>query len=153
MGSYVQGTLGKDEGVEYEAQVTKWVLLFPAILAFFAFLLMVGLGFPGFGIVAALLVILPSLLYYLTSELAVTNKRVAAKYGFISRQTVELSLSKMESVQVHQSILGRIFNFGTIIVSGAGNPQAPIRGISEPLLFRKAVYEVQEDVLGSNAAG
>ncbi|MGM0517225.1 MAG: PH domain-containing protein [Pseudomonadota bacterium] len=151
MGSYVQSTLGKEEEVKYEAQVTKWVLLFPSILAFFAFLLVLGFGYPGFGLLAAVLIVLPNLLYYLTSELAVTNKRVAAKYGFISRQTVELSLAKVESVQVHQSIFGRIFNFGTIIVSGAGNPQAPIRGISQPLLFRKAVYEVQEEVLGKHS--
>ncbi|MEZ0151085.1 MAG: PH domain-containing protein [Candidatus Reddybacter sp.] len=51
----------------------------------------------------------------------------------------------MESLRVEQSFLGRIFNYGSILVSGAGNPQAPIFGISEPIRFKNRYFEVQEE--------
>jgi len=83
-------------------------------------------------------------LRYISMELAFTNKRVIAKFGFIRRQTIELHISKIESIQVEQGILGRIFDYGTLIISGAGNPQAPIPGISEPMQFRQAFMQYQD---------
>ncbi|WP_033017549.1 PH domain-containing protein, partial [Pseudoalteromonas sp. BSi20652] len=83
---------------------------------------------------------------YYTTELAVTNKRVVAKFGLIRRNTIEINISKIESLQVEQGVLGRIFNFGSILVSGAGNPQAAIPGISEPLKFKNRYFEVQEEI-------
>ena len=75
-----------------------------------------------------------------------TNKRVIAKVGFIWRKTVEMNIPKIESLQVKQGILGRLFNYGSVIVSGAGNPQAPIPGISNPVLFKNRYFEVQESL-------
>jgi hypothetical protein len=49
-----------------------------------------------------------------------------------------------ESIQVNQSIFGRILNYGSIVVSGAGNPQAPVPGISDPMVFRRKFMEIQE---------
>jgi len=77
---------------------------------------------------------------------------VIAKVGLISRKTIELNLQKIESIQVDQSILGRLFNFGSIVVAGAGNPQAPVRGISSPMNFRRAFIEAQENGVGEKVA-
>ena len=74
----------------------------------------------------------------------ITNKRVIAKFGFISRRTVEIKLSKVESMQVDQGIFGRMLDYGSLVVSGAGNPQAPIPGISDPIPFRTRFMEIQE---------
>jgi uncharacterized membrane protein YdbT with pleckstrin-like domain len=79
-----------------------------------------------------------------TTELAITDRRIIAKFGLISRSTVELRLEKTESVQVVQSIFGRLFNYGSIVVSGAGAPQAPIPGISAPLDFRARLNAILE---------
>jgi uncharacterized membrane protein YdbT with pleckstrin-like domain len=76
------------------------------------------------------------LIYYLTTELALTNKRVIAKFGWIQRHTIELSLARVESLTVNQSIFGRIFNFGTLTVNGIGGIQTPIPVIADPLKFR-----------------
>ena len=100
---------------------------------------------PLYGI--GLILLIMAFVRYKTTELAFTNKRVIAKFGFISRQTVELYIPKVESIQVHQGILGRIFNYGSLIISGAGNPQAPIPGISDPMAFRRGFMEIQEDTL------
>jgi uncharacterized membrane protein YdbT with pleckstrin-like domain len=98
------------------------------------------IGFFGLGLIFWIM----ALIRYKTTELAFTNKRVIAKFGFISRQTVELNINKVESIQVNQGIFGRIFNYGTLVISGAGNPQAPIPGISDPMSFRRAFMESQD---------
>lgn len=135
MASYIEGTLIKDEKVIYTGNVSLWSLA-PLIALGVLFLAAFGLGIV-FWIVAYI--------RYKTTELAFTNKRVIAKFGFISRRTVELNISKVETIQVEQGILGRIFNFGTLVISGAGNPQAPIPGISDPMAFRRAFVESQDN--------
>lgn len=55
-----------------------------------------------------------------TTEQALTNKRVFRKVGLIRRDTDELVYSKIETVAVKQSILGRIFNFGEVEFTGTG---------------------------------
>ncbi|WP_071414733.1 PH domain-containing protein [Nitrosococcus oceani] len=65
---------------------------------------------------------LAALIRHVTTELACTNKRMVAKLGFISRRTIELNLKKIKSLQVGQDILGHIFSYDTIMISGAGNP-------------------------------
>lgn len=134
MASYVDQVLTKDERVVHVGHISLWSLSGHIILG--ALLLFVfGLG---------LIVWASAFIKYKTTELAITNKRVIAKFGFISRRTIEINLNKVESLQVDQGILGRIFNYGTLVIAGAGNPQAPIPGISDPMMFRKAFVEAHE---------
>jgi uncharacterized membrane protein YdbT with pleckstrin-like domain len=74
-----------------------------------------------------------------TTELAITDRRVIYKSGLLSRHTLEMNRSKVESVDVDQSILGRICGFGTIVVRGTGGSLEPIRMISDPLTFRSHI--------------
>ena len=134
MASYIQNTLIKDEKVIYEGKISIWSLI-PLFVVGLILLPVFGLG---------LLFWIAAIVRYITTELAFTNKRVIAKFGFISRRTIELNLTKVESLQVNQGILGRIFNFGTLVISGAGNPQAPIPGISDPMTFRRLFMEYQD---------
>lgn len=76
-----------------------------------------------------------------TTELAVTNRRVVIKTGFIKRDTLELNLVKVESVSVEQSLFGRMFGYGSITVIGTGGTRESFADISAPLAFRKAVQE------------
>jgi uncharacterized membrane protein YdbT with pleckstrin-like domain len=71
-----------------------------------------------------------------TTELAVTDHRVIYKSGLLSRHTIEMNRDKVESVDVDQSLLGRIFGYGTVIVRGTGGSLEPIRNIGDPLTFR-----------------
>ena len=94
-------------------------------------------------LIGAALVFL-SVLYWLrafmrrwTTELAITDRRVISKLGFVGRQTWELNTGGIEGVQVKQSILGRIFNFGDLTVTGRGAGTAPIRWIDDPIEFRR----------------
>ena len=133
MGSFVQGTLGKDEKIIVEGRVSGWALV-PSIIIGIITIPLFGLG---------IIIILSAVFTYISTELAVTNKRVVAKTGFIKRSTIELNLSKVESIQVHQGLFGRILNYGSLVVSGAGNPQAPIPNIADPMSFRRLATEAQ----------
>lgn len=134
MGSYIEGALIKDEKVIYTGNISLWSLAPLIVLG------LLTVAFLGLGLIFWIM----AFIRYKTTELAFTNKRVIAKFGFIRRQTIELNISKVESIQVNQDIPGRIFNYGTLIISGAGNPQAPIPGISDPMSFRRAFMEAQD---------
>jgi uncharacterized membrane protein YdbT with pleckstrin-like domain len=74
-----------------------------------------------------------------TTEIDVTDRRVVYKRGFIRRHTVEMNMDKVESVDVDQSLLGRLFDYGDIVIRGTGAGIEPLRGIDSPLAFRNAV--------------
>jgi uncharacterized membrane protein YdbT with pleckstrin-like domain len=74
-----------------------------------------------------------------TTETDVTNMRVVHKTGFIKRRTFEMSLDKVESVDVNQSILGRILNHGDVTVRGVGEGIETIDTIASPLEFRNHI--------------
>lgn len=134
MTSYVESALTSGESIVYQGKVSIWSLV-PLMVLGLILLPLWGVGIL-FWIAAAV--------RYYTTELSITNKRVIAKFGLISRSTIEINIHKIESIQVNQGIFGRIFNFGSIIVAGAGNPQAPVPGISSPLEFRRAFIDTQE---------
>ncbi|MGA7480647.1 PH domain-containing protein [Bradyrhizobium sp.] len=71
-----------------------------------------------------------------TTETDVTNLRVVHKSGFIQRRTFEISLDKVESVDVTQSIMGRILNYGDVTILGVGEGKETIATIASPLKFR-----------------
>ncbi len=119
--SYVSDNLIKDETVRYEGHL-HWM----------TFVSLRGL---------LSLFILP-LVEYLTSEFAITNKRIIIKQGFVSRRTMELNLNKVESVSVDQSIPGRILNYGSITVLGTGGTRERFANLAAPLEFRKRFQEL-----------
>jgi uncharacterized membrane protein YdbT with pleckstrin-like domain len=82
---------------------------------------------------------IPSWIRASTSEFAVTNRRVLVKVGFIKRRTLELMLNKVELIGVDQTIWGRLFNYGTITITGTGGTHEPFTNISHPLEFRHNV--------------
>jgi uncharacterized membrane protein YdbT with pleckstrin-like domain len=130
------------ETIVHEATISFWTQM-PLILLGFILLPVFGVG---------LIFWLMAYIRYKSTELAVTTKRTVAKFGFVSRHTIEMNLSKIETIQVTQSLLGRVFDFGSLIISGAGIPQEPIPGIGQPMEFRRAVLEAQEDATSRHEA-
>lgn len=146
--SYVSNNLMTSEQVVHTGKV-HWFIFVPCAMLIFFGVAATGLGEEAGGPVIALLLFLfgigsliKALVYKVTTELAVTTKRVIAKVGFIRRQTMELNHSKVESFRIDQSILGRIFGFGTLVVCGTGGGKTPIDKIAAPLAFRREAMEV-----------
>ena len=148
--SYLARVLQPDETVRYRGKI-HWLVYWPAAL----FLLVVIAGLYGYvtyaehqtiAIAAMLLGAAGFLAGWLrgfikrwSTEIAVTNRRVIFKEGLVARRTFEMNMDKIESVDVLQSVWGRIFGYGTIIVRGVGSGMEPLKGISAPIEFRNNV--------------
>lgn len=77
-----------------------------------------------------------------SDEFVITNKRIICKTGIFSRKTLEMNLNKIESVNVDQSILGRMFGYGTITIIGTGGTRESFPNIGHAAEFRKKFQEV-----------
>ena len=80
-----------------------------------------------------------NLIIYFTTEYGITNTRVISKQGLIRRDIEEINLSSIESINVNQSIIGRILNYGTIIVSGRGTSKVIFKDIDNVVEVRKLI--------------
>jgi hypothetical protein len=148
--SYVKHVLLPDEQVRYVTDI-HWVVYLPgsAVLVLAVAVWIASLGANAMAnlwlVLAAVLAVLGLLMMLSawfrrwTTEIAVTSKRVIYKCGFIRRRTIEMNIDKVESVDVVQSILGRMLDFGTITVRGVGTGIEPLANIESPIEFRNHV--------------
>lgn len=88
---------------------------------------------------ASLLMLLAAAVRRWTTEIAVTDRRVIFKRGLIRRHTIEMNMDKVETVDVDQSLAGRLLGYGDIVVRGTGSSIEPFRRIAAPLDFRNQV--------------
>jgi uncharacterized membrane protein YdbT with pleckstrin-like domain len=95
----------------------------------------------AFCLIATILAFIDALIRFVTTEFAVTDKRVIGKVGLIRRESVEILLGKVEGIRISQGILGRLFGFGTIGISGTGTSQIEFKGIAAPLECRRAIQQ------------
>jgi len=161
--SYVEQSLGEGEVVRHVAH-KHWVIFVVPVFQLLVGLVLVGIGYKisdlwvwlgwlmrVLGLIVAVfgaLHLLGAWLTRVTTELAVTNRKVIGKWGLISRRTIEQRLDKVDSIEVEQTILGRILGYGTVEVRGSGVTMTPLRMIADPLTFRRRV----EDALNATRA-
>lgn len=91
----------------------------------------------------AFLMLAPTLAY-VSGELVVTDQRLLIKTGIIRRQTLEMFISKVESIAVDQGFLGRLSDYGTIIIRGTGGFEESFEAIARPIEFRSWVQRMQK---------
>jgi uncharacterized membrane protein YdbT with pleckstrin-like domain len=133
----------RDETIIYKANI-HWFIFVPGAIFFIIGLFLLSGDSNPFGVIAIIIAIISLIKAFITrstTELAVTSKRVIAKIGLIRRSTIELNHNKVESFNIDQSIFGRIFGFGTLIVNGTGGGKTPISNIDDPLEFRRNAME------------
>ena len=135
MGKYVNENLGKDEHVIYEAKL-HWKFWVAPIIETIIMVYM-ALNVNDYAWVAVVVNLIRAYFLYNSFEYVLTNKRVINKYGIIRRHVFELKLEKIESVRIDQGILGRILNYGSIIVLGTQS-QSGLDEIANPIGFRTA---------------
>lgn len=90
---------------------------------------------------AAAIAFIPAFVKYKSTEFVITNKRILLKRGFIRRATNEILLARIESISVYQTLFGRIFNYGTILISGTGGSKDPFMDLPDPAFLRNKVQE------------
>ena len=128
--SYIDESLVEGETLIHRARVAWWSQFWLLFLGFLTLVVGVGLVF-----------LIWAWIRVRSTELAITSRRIIAKFGFVKRHTVEINLDKVESLRVEQGVLGRFLNFGTIFISGSGTAVAPIPDIADPLVFRRKFME------------
>jgi uncharacterized membrane protein YdbT with pleckstrin-like domain len=152
MGRYIDNILQPGEKVLYSTNA-HWIFYLPAIAAWSVavvlFLLsraavtegvvLLCLSASAVTAILALYWTVKAWFFRWTTETDVTNLRVVHKTGFVSRRTFEMSLDKVESVDVNQSILGRILNYGDVTILGVGEGKETIATIDSPLEFRNYI--------------
>jgi uncharacterized membrane protein YdbT with pleckstrin-like domain len=128
--SYIDDSLIEGETLLHRAHVSWWSQLPMVLLGVVTLVVGVGLVFLAIAWIRVR-----------STEIAITTRRVIAKSGFIKRHTVEINLDKVEALKVEQGVWGRMLNFGSIFISGAGTSVAPIHDIADPLVFRRKFME------------
>lgn len=152
MARYIDEILQPGERVLYSTNA-HWIFYFPAIVAWIVALalfvasrqttveglVLLCLAASGLVALAALFWTVKGWFHRFTTETDVTNLRVVHKTGFIKRRTFEMALDKVESVDVDQTILGRILNYGDVTIRGVGEGIETIKTIASPLAFRSSI--------------
>jgi uncharacterized membrane protein YdbT with pleckstrin-like domain len=152
MGRYIDDILQPGEKVLYSTNA-HWIFYLPAVaawivaLAFFIVsrstvnetMVLVWLSLAAIAALAALYWTITAWFHRWTTETDVTNLRIVHKTGFITRKTFEMSLDKVESVDVNQNIPGRLFDYGDVTIMGVGKSEEKIDTIASPLQFRNAI--------------
>ena len=128
--SYIDDSLIEGEQILHRARVSWWSQAG-----------LVALGLVLLIVVVGLFLLITAWIRVRSTEIAITNRRVICKFGFVKRDTVEINLEKVEALRVEQGFFGRMLNFGTIFISGAGTSVAPIKDIADPLVFRRKFME------------
>ncbi|HWF00167.1 MAG TPA: PH domain-containing protein [Caulobacteraceae bacterium] len=149
---YVERMLGSGETVTYRAGL-HWII-YGSGLAFTAVAIGVGIGaallpdgrMHELLLIAASVILVLAIVQLLTAyarssatEIAVTTHRIIYKSGLLSVRSVEMNRDKVESVIVDQDLLGRMLDYGTVIVRGTGAGLEPVVLVSNPLEFRRQV--------------
>jgi uncharacterized membrane protein YdbT with pleckstrin-like domain len=153
MSKYIDDSLNSGETVQYTARVSLWRYAFHflvgAVLALIALRGLFGstqsLHSLSLGLlIIALIVLVAPFIARGATELVITNKRLIAKYGLVSTHSIEIRFDKIETVRVSQGLMGRILNYGDIIVTGTGSTFDPIRGIASATRFRTALNQAMD---------
>jgi uncharacterized membrane protein YdbT with pleckstrin-like domain len=153
--SYVDSNLLEGEHVMYRTRL-HWKVFVPPVV--FAIIVAVPLAwialagtwnaFAWIPVALAALWLIAAFVKRQSSEFVVTNKRVLMKVGVFTVRSIELLLSKVEAIAVHQSLTGRILGYGDIVLTGSGGTKEPFSTIQSPLAFRNAVQAASDARIG-----
>jgi len=138
---YIERILQPGETLIYVGKM-HWIIYLPAMILLLIAMVLLTLSLLLVSIACALagaIALLSAWFRRWTTEIDVTNRRIVYERGFIKRHTVELNMDKVESIDVDQSIMGRLLNYGDITIHSTGTEFEPLHGIDAPLEFRSRV--------------
>ena len=162
--SYVEQTLASDEVIVHRAHF-NWTYSFVPVFWFAVGIAPIvvlsviqfgnGVGFSelrfawilaGLGAIVGTIILLSHLIVLWTTEIVVTTYRFVYKTGLISRQTQEVSLNKIEEITLRQSILGRVFGYGKLILRGTGVGVIELPDLDDPIEVRKIIENAKSNL-------
>lgn len=163
--SYIEKVLLPDERIVYAATL-HWIIYLPGLIitvlgglvGHFSYDLLFhvfGQNFAGylakplagaglFVVLVGVSLLSGAYMRQTSTELAVTNRRIIAKYGMVSRTTFEILVNRITGSNFDQTVAGRLLGYGTVLVHGAGGDISPFDEISDPQGFHQALMMVME---------
>ncbi len=169
--SYIQQNLTRDETIIAQARL-HWVIFARPFFWLVVTLLWLIVGaryevlqfrllpivppvykvLAGITLFATVISALLTYIAYFTTEFSITNKRMVMKTGLMHRVTREVLLNRIESISIDQSLMGRLFNYGALLVTGVGGSWDPLAPLPDPLHLRNTVQEQIEEIVESPAS-
>ena len=161
--SYIDSNLVPGERVAYETRL-HWIVMIGHLLIAVVFLALTGallyygaahrdasgaiahwvLGLGTALAVCGLAILFAGVVRRSSTEMAVTTRRVVVKQGLLSRSTIEMLLNKVESIEVRETLTGRLLGYGTVVLIGTGGSSEPFHNMAHPLEFRSMVQRQLE---------
>lgn len=132
---YIEESLSNGEQVRARFKL-HWFARVPMII----WLL---LAIPTFGI--TLILAIWEWLKLRSVEQGVTNKRVIFKKGIISRKSEEMKITSIETVEIVQGVIGRMFGFGDVKATGRGVSDVVFKNIDDPMDVKRQIESVETD--------
>ena len=130
-------------GSYYAYTMLNWL---PAEVSFFDAIKIIHPGIRAFAFLMFILGLVKfasMMVIKATTEIAITSSRLVYKRGLVARHVGEISIDRIEGVNVLQSILGRIFNYGRVLIRGMGVGEVVLPPIQDPITFRRAIEEAK----------
>lgn len=154
--SYIEKSLMAGEHVVYEAEVHPVVYRMPLLLAFIA---IVQFVIPTEGTQLTMQIVFCIILLLVAGVMAIkahggkrfvlTNKRLIAKKGILRHESLDLMLRRCEGVQLSQGLLGRMMNYGTVVVT-TGEAMNLFQHIKDPITFSTQINQQVELLMTEN---
>lgn len=138
-----------DTNVVYFTRM-HWIIFFWPLLALCGALALasyvtqlreVGYGFIAFSLIWMFM----TWVTYYFSSLTIKKNQVILRTGVIVRQTIDIPLNKIEAIDIRQSILGSILNYGMVCITGTGGTRRMINYLHHPLTCRRYIEQLMTD--------
>ena len=149
--TFIEKNLANNEKIVYRAQLHWWIYGRSVLLVILGAVIALGLGkHEAVKIIGALLVligfvgVINAYVRASSSEFAVTNRRIMMKTGIANRRLIELQLNRSEGLVIDQGIIGRIFNYGTIIIRSGGTMEEIFSPVADPYEFKRQINNAIE---------
>ncbi len=164
MKSYVEQTLAPNEHIKARANFNwtynfgSWFFFLLGLLPVVAFAVAglvsrmpfaeyaVGLWISVAGGVLGIILLVSHYIVLWTTEIVVTSFRFVYKTGLVSRKSNEVSLNKIEEISMSQSILGRMFGYGELIIRGTGVGVIELPSLDNPVQLRRDIEEAKANL-------
>lgn len=150
--TYLEQSLSANEKI-HKIFKLHWLIWVQVVLLVIASPFSFGLLHIGFSIAisASVFVILMGIALFMglsirCTEQGVTNKRVVLKKGIIARKTEEVKITSIETIEIRQSIWGRILGYGDVKITGRGDSLMVYKGIDNPMDVKRSIESIHNPI-------
>ncbi|KTC99299.1 transmembrane protein [Legionella geestiana] len=138
-----------DENTVYVAKLHKILFFWPTALIVASIL--IGSSYPSFREAALMMVAIGALwamMMWVTwrfSSLTILKKQVVLRSGMLVRKTVDIPYSKIETMDIRQSVMGSLLRYGTLVITGTGGTHHTLDYLANPLVCRRHIEQMMHE--------